>query len=233
MPRRLDYADARQLMVERQLVGRGVRNQALLKAMAEVPREMFVDAAIREFSYEDGPLPIACGQTISQPYVVAAMIEAAHLKNSDAVLEIGVGSGYAAAVVSRIAARVYAIERHADLAQAAAARLKALGYANIEARAGDGTLGWPEAAPFDAIIVSAAAPSIPAPLRDQLAIGGRLVIPVGPRAHQRLMQIVRRSEADFEAEDRGAVAFVPLIGAQGWRDACASADQGSSGTRDP
>jgi protein-L-isoaspartate(D-aspartate) O-methyltransferase len=164
-------------------------------------------------------LPIEAGQTISQPYVVALMLDAAELSSRDRVLEIGAGSGYAAAVMSRIAAQVFAIERHAELVELAGARFKRLGYANIELRAGDGTQGWPEAAPFDVIIASAGGPAIPQALKQQLAIGGRLVMPVGdsPRS-QRLIK-VRRAGADaFAEEDLGPVAFVPLIGAHGWRE---------------
>jgi protein-L-isoaspartate(D-aspartate) O-methyltransferase len=215
MPRRLDHAAARALMVERQLVRRGVTTEAVLKAMREVPRELFVSEEMQEFAYADSPLPIEAGQTISQPFIVAAMIEAAGIESDDRVLEIGAGSGYAAAVMSRIAVEVFAVERHSDLAAAATSRLRALGYDNVEVRAGDGTLGWPEEAPFDAIIVSAGGPSIPQALQDQLDIGGRLVIPVGPPGGQRLMKVTRTSATHYEEDDLGAVAFVPLIGVHG------------------
>jgi protein-L-isoaspartate(D-aspartate) O-methyltransferase len=171
----LDHLAAdRERMVNRQIAARGVRDPRVLRAMREVPREQFVAPGLEEFAYEDSPLPIAEQQTISQPYIVALMIEAAEIGQGDKVLEIGTGSGYAAAVLSRIANEVYTIERHASLAQAAASRFARLGYRNIEVRRGDGTLGWPEAAPFDAIIVTAGGPEVPETLRRQLRIGGRL-----------------------------------------------------------
>jgi protein-L-isoaspartate(D-aspartate) O-methyltransferase len=204
-------------MVDTQLAGRGIRDQHVLDAMRQVPREAFVEAGLEDLAYEDGPLPIGAGQTISQPYVVALMIEAAAVRPGDRVLEVGAGSGYAAAVLSRIAARVHAIERHASLAAAAERRLEALDYRNVELRVGDGTRGWPEAAPFDAILVSAGSPAIPPALRAQLAIGGRLVVPVGrARKRQALLKIVRRGPAEFEEQDLGGVRFVPLIGEEGW-----------------
>jgi len=214
----LDHADARERMVARQIASRGVRNERVLDAMRQVPREMFVSEAMQEFAYEDSPLPIEAGQTISQPFIVAAMIEAAGLDPGDRVLEIGAGSGYAAAVLSRIVSRVFAIERHANLATTAAARLKALGYDNVDVRPGDGTLGWADEAPFDAIIVSAGGPSIPHALQEQLELGGRLLIPVGPSGDQRLLKITRVSATHFEEDDLGGVAFVPLIGAHAWQE---------------
>jgi protein-L-isoaspartate(D-aspartate) O-methyltransferase len=218
MARQFDHAHARARMVERQLVARGVRNEAVLKAMSEVPRERFVSDALQQHAYSDGPLPIEAGQTISQPFVVAAMIEAAAVKAGDKVLEIGAGSGYAAAVMSRIAAKVFAIERHPELAATASARLREIGYDNVEVRAGDGTFGWPEQAPFDAIIVSAGAPKIPPTLQTQTKIGGRLIIPVGRTHDQRLIRMTRTGEASFSEDDLGGVAFVPLVGAQAWRE---------------
>src|SRR5262245_50971973 len=214
-----DHAAARALMVENQLARRGVRDPAVLAAMLEVPREAFVPEALEAHAYDDGPLPIGAGQTISQPFVVAVMIEAAGVAPGARVLEIGVGSGYAAAVMSRIAAHVCAIERHAELAAEAVARLARLGYANVDVRAGDGSSGWPEAAPFDAIVASAGAPAIPAVLCGQLKIGGRLLAPVGdsPRM-QNLIKVTRTAEATFQEENLGAVAFVPMIGAHGWRE---------------
>ncbi len=187
--------------------------------MRRVPREAFVEPGFEEFAYEDGPLPIGEGQTISQPYIVALMIEAAEVKPGDSVLEVGAGSGYAAAVMSQIADRVYAIERHPSLGKSAQQRFKKLGYDNIELRVGDGTRGWPEAAPFDAILVAAGGPEVPPALKEQLAIGGRLVIPVGEEErHQTLIKLTRKSETEFEEENLGAVAFVPLIGEQGWAE---------------
>jgi protein-L-isoaspartate(D-aspartate) O-methyltransferase len=206
-------------MVRVQIESRGVRDRHVLDAMRSVPRERFVEQGFEEFAYEDGALPIAAGQTISQPYIVALMIEAAELGPSDRVLEIGAGSGYAAAVMSRIAGRVFAIERHGALGEAARRRFKDLGYDNIELRVGDGTLGWAEAAPFDAILVAAGGPQAPPALKQQLAIGGRLIVPVGgDERQQTLRKLTRRGEAEFEEEDLGAVMFVPLIGEQGWTE---------------
>jgi protein-L-isoaspartate(D-aspartate) O-methyltransferase len=200
-------------MVDEQIAGRGISNARVLAAMREVPREEFVDPGYEEFAYDDAPLPIEAGQTISQPYMVAMMIEAAEIAPDDRVLEVGAGSGYAAAVMSRIAKQVYAIERHEVLGTLAKERVARLGYDNIELRVGDGTRGWAEAAPFDAILVAAAATEAPQPLKEQLAIGGRLVIPVGEqRWPQSLRKITRTSATGYESEDLGAVAFVPLIG---------------------
>jgi protein-L-isoaspartate(D-aspartate) O-methyltransferase len=205
-------------MVESQLEGRGIRNNHVLEAMRHVPREAFVPEGFEEFAYEDGALPIAAGQTISQPYIVALMIEAAGIESGDAVLEVGAGSGYAAAVMSRIAKTVYAIERHAALADEARSRLARLGYGNVVIRVGDGTRGWPEKAPFDAILVAAGGPEVPDTLTQQLAIGGRLVIPVGGDAGQTLRKITRLEEHRYEEENLGGVAFVPLIGEHGWTE---------------
>lgn len=218
----MSYAKARARMVERQLMARGIRAPGVLQAMREVPREAFVPEMFAERAYDDHPLPIEAGQTISQPFMVAVMVEAAGISNEDRVLEIGAGSGYAAAVMSRIAARVYAIERHPELARLAADRMTRLGYDNVEIRAGDGTHGWAEAAPFDVIIASAGAPHVPEPLKDQLDIGGRLVIPVGVRGAQRLVRLVRESATLLHEHDLGDVVFVPLIGAHGWKDEDAS-----------
>lgn len=206
-------------MVEEQVASRGVTDPPVLEAMRVVPREAFVPPAYRHLAYTDGPLPIEAGQTISQPYIVALMIEAAGLRPGQRVLEIGTGSGYAAAVMSRIADEVFTIERHPELAETASDRLRSLGYGNIWCRTGDGTLGWPEAAPFDAILVAAGGPAIPTALREQLRIGGRLIIPIGePGQKQRLVRVERTGADGFEAEDLGPVAFVPLIGAEGWHD---------------
>src|SRR5215213_5675885 len=184
-----------------QIARRSVRDPQVLEAMRHVPREAFVEPGCEEFAYEDGPLPIGEGQTISQPYIVALMIEAAELEPGDRVLEVGAGSGYAAAVLGRIAARVHAIERHAALADAAWRRLERLGCDNVELRVGDGTLGWPEAAPFDAILVAAGGPEVPRALKEQLAIGGRLVIPVGgEERRQTLLKLTRKSKTEFEEE---------------------------------
>jgi protein-L-isoaspartate(D-aspartate) O-methyltransferase len=215
----LDLSRARDRMIDIQIAGRGIRDPNVLDAMRRVPREAFVEPGFEEFAYEDGPLPIGESQTISQPYVVAWMIEAAEVKPGDRVLEVGAGSGYAAAVMSRIASRVHAIERHPSLSETARRRFSKLGYENIELRVGDGTRGWPEAAPFDAILVAAGGPDVPQALKDQLALGGRLVIPVGEEERlQTLRKLTRRSEADYEDEDLGAVMFVPLIGEHGWAE---------------
>ncbi|MGH8085671.1 MAG: protein-L-isoaspartate(D-aspartate) O-methyltransferase [Lysobacter sp.] len=214
-----DHSRARDRMVDSHIAGRGIRDAAVLAAMRTVPREAFVEPGMEEFAYEDSPLPIGEKQTISQPYIVALMIEAAEIERDDRVLEVGAGSGYAAAVMSRIAAQVNTIERHASLAEQAQQRFDQLGYDNIELRIGDGTRGWTEAAPFDAIVVAAGAPEPPPALREQLAIGGRLVIPVGGGLFgQRLRRITRTGEDRFEQDDLGGVTFVPLIGEQGWAE---------------
>ena len=210
------YARDRAIMVERHLKARGISDPYALGAMGEVPREAFIAELLQEFAYEDAPLPIEAGQTISQPYIVARMIEIAEVRPGDKVLEVGAGSGYAAAVLSRIADKVYTIERHEQLAELACARLKRLGYYNVEVICGDGTKGLPDEAPFDAIIVAAGGPQVPETLKRQLALNGKLVIPVGQGAHQTLLRVRRTGEDSFEKEDFGAVAFVPLIGAEGW-----------------
>jgi protein-L-isoaspartate(D-aspartate) O-methyltransferase len=207
-----DFAARRERMVERDILGRGIRDRAVLAAMRAVPREEFVPVRHRDLAYEDGPLPIARDQTISQPYIVALMVASLGLEGGERVLDVGTGSGYAAAVLSRIAARVYTIERHDLLARTAAERFERLGYGNIEVKIGDGTAGWPEVAPFTGILVSAAAREVPAPLRDQLADGGRLVVPVGRRpGPQRLLCIVRVGPDLFHEDDLTAVRFVPLV----------------------
>ena len=213
-----DYARDRAVMVERHLKARGIDDPLLLEAMGAVPRESFVPEHLQEFVYEDSALPIESGQTISQPYIVARMIELAEIKPGDTVLEVGAGSGYAAAIMSRMANKVFAIERHAALAKLAAARLKRLGYANAEIICADGTKGLAEEAPFQAIIVSAGGPHVPEALKQQLAIGGRLIVPVGEFGFQTLIRVRRTGEDRFEEEDFGAVAFVPLIGEEGWAE---------------
>ena len=206
-------------MVEKQIASRGVADRRVLDAMRAVPREAFVPAAAAEFAYEDTPLAIEEGQTISQPYVVALMTEALQLTPRDRVLEIGAGSGYAAAVLSRVAAEVYAMERHAVLAELARRRIRELGYHNVHILHGDGTLGCAEHAPYDAIVVAAGGPSVPEALRAQLVIGGRLVIPVGAtRQEQELVRVTRTGENEYEQEGLGEVRFVPLIGMQGWNE---------------
>jgi len=216
-------------MVDVQIAQRGVRDSRVLKAMREVPREAFVDPDFEEFAYEDTPLPIGKGQTISQPFMVAYMIEAADIDPGDRVLEVGTGSGYAAAVMSRIADHVYTIERHASLAEIARQRFELLGYDNIEVRAGDGTKGWGEAAPFDVILVAAAGPGAPPALQEQLDVSGRLVIPVGKEADgQRLLKVTRTGATTYEEEDLGGVQFVPLIGEEGWAERPQAGDDRSA-----
>jgi len=203
-------------MVERDIVRRGVRDERVLAAMQHVPRDAFVPAELLARAYEDGPLPIGQEQTISQPYIVALMAEALACGSGDRVLEIGTGSGYAAAVLSELAAEVYTVERHESLAMRAEGRFHDLGYHNIFVRLGDGTLGWPEAAPFAAISVAAGGGHVPPALLDQLALGGRLVIPVGETpARQELLRVTRVGESEYRRESLGAVVFVPLVGAEG------------------
>lgn len=216
----MDCAQARHRMVDAQIARRGVSDPAVLQAMRTVPREAFVPADFEAFAYEDNALPIAEGQTISQPYIVGAMLAAAALKKTGTVLEVGAGSGYAAAVMSRIAAKVFAIERIAALTDAARERMTALGYNNVELKTGDGSNGWAEQSPFDAILVSAGCPAIPETLKTQLAVGGRLVIPVGPADKQRLVRLTRTTETVFEQDDLDTVRFVKLIGAGGWPISC-------------
>lgn len=204
-------------MVKMHITARGIRSQNILDAMRAVPREDFVPERLHEFAYDDRPLPIGGGQTISQPYIVAFMIDALELKGGETVLEIGTGSGYAAAVISKIAADVYSIERMSKLASNAAATLHRLGYENVHVRHADGTLGWPEHAPYDAIIVAAGGPDIPSPLKEQLRLGGRLVIPIGRSPHsQTLTRVTRLSKTSYRTEEIADVRFVPLIGAAGW-----------------
>ena len=204
-------------MVDVQIAGRGIRDSRVLAAMRQVPREAFVDSGFEEFAYEDNPLPIAERQTISQPYIVALMIEAAEIGEDDRVLEVGAGSGYAAAVAAQIARQVCAMERHASLVAQARERFRKLGYRNIDLRHGDGTQGWPDGGEFDAILVAAGGAEVPPALKAQLRIGGRLVIPIGePDEAQELVKLTRRSAVDFEEEHLGAVRFVPLVGGTGW-----------------
>jgi protein-L-isoaspartate(D-aspartate) O-methyltransferase len=221
-----DHERMRDEMVERQIAARGVRSPRVLAAMKKVRREGYVPSYLGEFAYQDTPLPIEEEQTISQPYIVAFMIEALNLKGGERVLEIGTGSGYAAAVLAEIAGEVYTIERHEKLARTAADRLERDGYRNVHVRHGDGTLGWPEAAPFDAIVVAAGGPEVPPSLRRQLAIGGRLVIPVGEVIGlQKLIRVTRVGDDEYDEEEIGDVRFVPLIGSEGWHDERAAAPQ--------
>ncbi len=209
----------RERMVQHQIAARGVADPFTLEAMRRIPREEFVAAPLREFAYEDSPLPIEAGQTISQPYIVALMIAEAQIRPGERVLEIGTGSGYAAAVMATIAAKVYAIERVPELAALARHRFARLGYDNIEVVTGDGTRGWPESAPFDAILAAAAGPDVPDVLLQQLSPGGRLVMPIGsPREQQRLVLVTRTGNDRFVQKKLGIVRFVPLIGEHGWSD---------------
>jgi protein-L-isoaspartate(D-aspartate) O-methyltransferase len=209
--------DERDRMVSTQIEARGITDPLVLQAMRDVPRERFVPASMVDLAYDDCPLAIGQGQTISQPYIVAAMTAAAGLKPGARVLEIGTGSGYAAAVLAVIAAEVYTIERIESLAALSRRRLRELGYANVQVRHADGSLGWPEHAPYDAIVVTAGGPDVPRSLLQQLALGGRLVMPVGPTSRaQRLVRVVRTGEETYDREPLEEVSFVPFIGAEGW-----------------
>jgi protein-L-isoaspartate(D-aspartate) O-methyltransferase len=211
------FNEIRNQMVQGQLRGRGIKDERVLRAMAEVPREEFVERPLRDAAYADGALPIDCGQTISQPFTVAFMCEAARISDDDKVLEIGTGSGYGAAVLSRLCREVHTVERIGQLGKQAAERIERLGYTNVHIHNANGTLGLPQEAPFDAIIVTAGAAAIPRPYVDQLRLDGRIIIPLGnvPTC-QNLYRITLRSE-DLQMENLGGFAFVPLIGEHGWR----------------
>ena len=210
-------AAQRTRMLNEHLIGRGIKNDAVLAAMMMVPREEFIAEQLRVSAYEDHPLPIEAGQTISQPYIVAYMTEKLELSAEDRVLEIGTGSGYAAAILSRIVKTVYTVEHFGDLARKAVRRFEKLCYTNIQVLEADGTLGWPEHAPYDAIVVTAGSPDVPSPLLEQLAEGGRLVIPVGDNTYLQNLVLVRRLGAkDYSREQLCAVRFVPLVGSAGW-----------------
>lgn len=213
----IDYRLARERMVVNQLVRRGIADKRVLQAMGCVPRDRFVEEALIGEAYNDHPLPIGCKQTISQPYMVGFMTEALCLKGCERVLEIGTGSGYQTAVLASVAASVYTIERIPALLDKARSVLASLGFANVAYKAFDGTLGWIECAPFDAILVTAAGPSIPKPLLGQLADGGRLVIPVGDRDGQELIKIVRIG-GEYVRHRLGGCRFVNLVGVYGWQD---------------
>ena len=212
-----EYAAQRAEMIEKQLRRRGIRDAGVLAAMTAVPRHEFVPEELRSRAYEDVPLPIGGGQTISQPYIVAAMTAALHLQPGDRVLEIGTGCGYHAAVLSRLAREVFTIERRPELASFASTKLAQLVNPNAHVHCGDGTLGLPELAPFDAILVAAAAPAVPKPLLAQLAEGGRMILPVGDAEHQELQLIERRGDA-FPTKMLEGCRFVPLVGYHGWQE---------------
>jgi protein-L-isoaspartate(D-aspartate) O-methyltransferase len=216
-----EFADQRRAMVERQLRGRGIKDSRVLEAMQAVPRHLFVPPALAATAYADEPLAIGEGQTISQPYIVAAMTEALELTGSERVLEIGAGSGYQAAILSLLSREVIAVEARPLLARAARERLSQLGYLNVRVEIGDGTFGWPAAAPYDGILVSAAAPMVPPPLIEQLADGGRLIIPLGSAEHQELFRI-RKQDGRIPQEALFACRFVPLVGRYAWPDASLS-----------
>jgi protein-L-isoaspartate(D-aspartate) O-methyltransferase len=213
-----DFDEMRRVMVAEQIRERGIRSPRVLAAFDRVPRHEFVPADLAGIAYADQPLPIAQRQTISQPFMVAAMTEALEVTGEETVLEVGTGSGYQAAILSLLSKRVISVEWHASLAESAAELLARLGYANVEVHTGDGTLGWPAAAPFDAIIVTAAAPGIPPPLLEQLAEGGKLVIPVGHADQQDLLR-VRKRGGKTSRESLHLCRFVPLLGRHGWRAA--------------
>ena len=215
-----DFAAEREAMVERQLRRRGISEPDILDAFRAVPREAFISDEYAHLAYGDHPLPIEANQTISQPYIVALMIQAAAIKAGDKVLEVGAGSGYAAAVVSRIAERVIGIERQHDLVEVARERLQRLGYDNVEIVEGDGTKGCPEEAPFDAILAAASGSHVPRQLIEQLAPGGRIVMPLGePGWVQELIKVTKQEDGILRQENLGGVRFVPLIGEEGWKDA--------------
>jgi protein-L-isoaspartate(D-aspartate) O-methyltransferase len=214
----VDPALRRREMVERQLLKRGIRDERVLAAMLSVPRHEFVPPELVAEAYGDRPLPIGHGQTISQPFMVAAMAEALELLGGERVLEIGAGSGYQAAVLSLLAREVHTVEMHEDLASESGERLRRLGYANVHVHVGDGTLGWPEEAPFEAIVVTAAAPEIPPPLAAQLTEAGRMIVPVGTTEEQRLLRVEKRGDA-LTTRALYHCRFVPLLGRFGWKPA--------------
>lgn len=205
----------RLLMVERQIAARGVQDERVLAAMKQVPRDEFVPVESRGDAYLDCPLPIGYGQTISQPYTVAMMCEALQLAGTEKVLEIGTGSGYAASVLSLLAREVHTVECIPELAAEARERIRRLGYSNVQVYVADGTLGLPELAPFDGIVVTAGGPSLPQAYREQLAEGGRIVMPIGDRAEQQMLRYTRR-HGQLSHENLGMFCFVPLVGAAGW-----------------
>ena len=212
-----DFATLRERMIDRQIAARGLDDPALLAAFRAVPREDFVSGDYADYAYQDSPLPIESGQTISQPYIVALTIHAAGIAPGSKVLEVGAGSGYAAAVIGQIADEVIAVERHSELVHLAQLRMRRLGYANVRIFKGDGTLGWPEEAPFDAIVAAASGSHVPQSWIAQLKPGGRIVMPIGkPHEVQTLLKVTKHDDGSLSHEDLGGVRFVPLIGAEGF-----------------
>ncbi|SPJ31722.1 protein-L-isoaspartate(D-aspartate) O-methyltransferase [Candidatus Protochlamydia amoebophila] len=217
------YQEIRKQMVEKQIAARGIQDPRVLEAMGKVPRERFVSEHIAPLAYEDRPLSIDEGQTISQPFIVAVMAQQAQITPQDKVLEIGTGSGYSAAILSQLASHVYSMERYPKLAELAKKRLQEFGYNNVTVSVGDGSLGWEEFAPYEVIIVTAGGPQIPPSLLKQLAISGRLVIPVGPSLEsQQLMRVMREDADHYRYENLGSVQFVPLVGKEGWQTTSSS-----------
>lgn len=214
--KKIDFDAARKRMVEEQITQRGITSQRVLQAFLEVPRHIFLPDAQSPQAYQDSPLPIGKGQTISQPYIVAYMTQELHLKGDEKVLEIGTGSGYQAAILGKLAREVHSVERHKSLSKTASELLQKLGYENIQVHLGDGTVGLLKEAPFQAIVVTAAGPDVPAPLLDQLDEGGRLVMPVGGRFGQ-MLHLYQREGNSFTRNELTPVAFVPLIGQHGWK----------------
>ena len=213
----MSFEAVRLRMVEEQLRARGLRDERLLAAFQKVPRHQFVPPEALRQAYEDHPLPLGAGQTISQPYIAALMIDALQLQGHERVLEIGTGSGYQTAILAELALDVFSVERLPELLQTAATRLLSLGYLNIHLMTANGSLGWPEQSPFDAILVSAAAPEVPPPLTDQLADPGRMVVPVGPVSGQQLVEVLKRN-GQVQQRTLGGCLFVPLLGRYGWTD---------------
>ncbi len=213
----MDYAVLKKRMVEEQLIPRGIKNQRVLDAFAKVERHRFIPEDLRNSAYADFPVPIGDGQTISQPYIVALMTECLDLKGEERILEIGSGSGYQTAILAELGKEVYSIERFANLSQRTEKLLRELGYTNIKLKTGDGTLGWPEEAPFDRIIITAASPRIPLPLEEQLKDNGRLILPLGDSFSQ-VLTVAKKKGANLESEQICGCVFVPLVGKHGWNN---------------
>jgi protein-L-isoaspartate(D-aspartate) O-methyltransferase len=211
----MKYERERRQMVQKQILSRGIKNERVIKAFEKVERHLFVPHDQEKYAYNDRPLPIGLGQTISQPYIVALMTELLNLKGTEKVLEIGTGSGYQAAILGEVVKEVHSVERHEDLAERASSLITSLGYTNIHVHVGDGSNGWPDEAQYDAVLVTAAAPTVPEPLKEQLAEKGRLVIPVGKPGLQSL-EVWQKKDGEFEQEWIAQVAFVPLLGEHGW-----------------